>query len=202
MAPLMDGSVNTSSTHTAPASPGETRGPGEHRRPVIARPRAHRPGTVAGTVLNCARRSAALSTAGLARISGINGRTLRAWDDGRSPLSSATLPLLNSLTTALVQSGADEPLVADLETAAWCDLVIQAVRSEDDDVTCLVADPAAREEPFRELVIWSVIGHVPARYRPYAQPGRLLPDLALAGLVMETLAALHPEAVETRWLHY
>lgn len=198
MAPLMDGSVNTSGMPAAPAGPGNPRG--AHRRPVIARHRAHRPGTVAGTILNCARQSAALSTADLARLSGINVRTLRAWEDGRSPLSSATLPLLNGLTTALVDGGAADLLVADLETAAWCDLVIQAIR-DGDDVTYLVADPAAQQESFRELMIWSVIGHVPARFRPYARPGRLT-DRSLAGLVMEALASLHPEAVETRWLHY
>ena len=47
----------------------------------------------------------------------------------------------------------------------------------DEDTTCLMADPLSRDVAFGELLLWSLAGHIPPRYQPYItmpqQPSRL-----------------------------
>ena len=38
----------------------------------------------------------------------------------------------------------------------------------DEDTTCLMADPLSRDVAFGELLLWSLAGHIPPRYQPYA----------------------------------
>ncbi|MGI8448222.1 MAG: helix-turn-helix domain-containing protein [Streptosporangiaceae bacterium] len=132
-----------------------------------------RPGAVSGAVLRGARLSAGVSEADLAGAMGISESTVRAWECGSAPLASVPLPGLERLHGALADAGADPRLVADIEVAAWCDLVIAAIASGD-DTSCLMADPLARNATFSELIAWSLAGVVPARYRPYAPPGPLI----------------------------
>jgi hypothetical protein len=54
-----------------------------------------------------------------------------------------------------------------LDTAAWCDLVTLALNG-DGNATCLLADPLATGQPFRDLLAWSLTGHTSGRYQPYA----------------------------------
>ena len=66
-------------------------------------------------------------------------------------------------------------MVADFAAAAWCDLVVVAMIN-DEDTTCLMADPLSRDVAFGELLLWSLAGHIPPRYQPYItmlQPSRL-----------------------------
>ena len=44
----------------------------------------------------------------------------------------------------------------------------------DEDTTCLMADPLSRDVAFGELLLWSLADHIPPRYQPYASPGVLL----------------------------
>jgi transcriptional regulator with XRE-family HTH domain len=139
------------------------------------------PGIVAGTVLRAARLSARLARAELAESVGVDEATLAAWEDGAEPLAAVPYQVFEHLETALT-AGADPGLVADLTIGVWCDLVIAAV-ADAHDVACLMADPAATEQAFSELLAWSVGGHRPARYHSFIGPGPLLQpaDVGLTG---------------------
>ena len=168
------------SREVPPASGGsETR----HHRPIS---RSSRPGIVAGAVLRSARLCAGLSQENLAAVTGVTEETIRAWEEGSSPLASVPLPRVTSLAASLRTSGADPGLVADLDAAAWCDLVILAV-AHHEDTTCLLADPIALDPAFAELLAWCLTGHVPDRHQPYVEPRPLLTDSALIDRVIESL---------------
>ena len=121
-------------------------------------------------MLRGARLSAGASEAELAGAAGVTEGTIRGWECGSAPLASVLLPDIERLQDALVEAGADPHLVADIVTAAWCDLVILAI-IDGEDTTCLMADPVTSEVAFSELLAWSLAGVIPTRYRPYAEPG-------------------------------
>ena len=137
-----------------------------------------RPGIVAGAALRSARLSADLSQENLAAITDVSEETIRAWEEGSSPLASVPLPHVEVLEASLRASGADPNLVMDLGVAAWCDLVILAITHRE-DTTCLMADPIAVDPAFAELIAWCLTGHVPERHQPYVETGPLLTDPAL-----------------------
>jgi transcriptional regulator with XRE-family HTH domain len=141
---------------------------------------------VAGAVLRSARLSADLSQEDLAAITGVSAETIRAWEDGSSPLASVPLPHVEMLEASLRASGADPNLVMDLGVAAWCDLVILAIAHRE-DTTCLMADPIAVDPAFAELIAWCLTGHVPERHQPYVETGPLLTDPALIEQATKTL---------------
>jgi DNA-binding transcriptional regulator YiaG len=147
-----------------------------------------RPGIVAGAVLRSARLSAGLSREDLAEVMGAGEETIRAWEDGSSPLASAALPDIEMLETSLRASGADPNLIMDLGVAAWCDLVILAV-ADHEDTACLMADPIAVEPSFGELLAWCLTGRVPERHQPYAETRPLLTDSALIEQATEVLSS-------------
>lgn len=118
---------------------------------------------VAGTVLRAARLSAGLSTARLAADAGIDEQTILSWERGTEPLASTPVTQVETLTEALRIAGADEQLIADLDAAAWCDVVLDVMAAHA-DVSCLLADPLAREQTFGELLSWVISGNMPARY--------------------------------------
>ena len=134
--------------------------------------------SVAGAVLRSARRSARVSQARLAAACGVTENTIRAWENGSSPLASTPMPQVEAVIAALHDAGACRLLTADLIVAAWCDLVIAAVAASK-DVTCLLADPIAAEDAFGELMAWCLEGRVPQRYRPYAATGPLIREQTL-----------------------
>jgi hypothetical protein len=146
-------------------------------------------GAVAGAVLRAARLSAGSSEMLLATAAGVEEAAVRAWEDGTDPLASVPVPQVGRLKAALRAAGAEPRLVADLDAATWCDLVILAITAGEDAV-CLLADPLVREEAFADLLTWSLAGRVPARYRPYYTPGPLVPDgdLALVAAALRTAA--------------
>ena len=90
-------------------------------------------------------------------------------------------------------TGANPAIAADLATAAWADIVILAV-ADSADTACLLADPLAGTDAFRELLTWSLAGCVPRRYRPYAAPGPLLSDPILTARAILALAAMSLDA--------
>ena len=153
---------------------------------------------VAGTVLRAARLSAGLSQAALATAVqaalatavNVTPGIVRSWENGSHPLASVPMPDVAHLETALLTHGADQQLVADLSAAAWCDLIILAV-ADNEDPTCLIADPITSDFPFRELLAWSLTGRIPARYRPFAA-GQSLVGLDLAERIMYVLDAIYP----------
>ncbi|MGD0378115.1 MAG: hypothetical protein ABSB01_26520 [Streptosporangiaceae bacterium] len=138
-----------------------------------ARAGESRPGIVAAAVLHAACLSARMSEAFIARASGVSADTIRSWADGSCALASVPIPQLERLEGALLTAGAEPSLVADLSTAAWCDLVLAAITAGE-DITVLLADPAASSDTFTELLGWAVADRVPARYRRYSPAGRLL----------------------------
>jgi hypothetical protein len=148
------------------------------------------PGVVAGAVLQAARTSAGLTPAALAAAVGTDEATVGAWECGSVSLATIPYPQIGRLTAALRAAGADHQVVADLDAAAWCDLVISAVAGDgDDDVSCLLADPVACGEVFGEMLAWALIGSVPSRYRQYAADGPLydIPNANLAAGVAQIL---------------
>ena len=129
-----------------------------------ARAGESRPGIVAAAVLRAACLSARMSEAFIARASGVSADTIRSWADGSCALASVPVPQLERLEGALLTAGAEPSLVADLSAAAWCDLVLAAITAGE-DITVLLADPAASSDTFTELLGWAVADRVPARYR-------------------------------------
>lgn len=125
-------------------------------------PQAH----VAGTVLRAARLSAGLSSRQLAAAAGVDEQTIIFWERGTEPLASVPVTQIEILKGALRTAGADEQLIADLDAAAWCDVVL-GVMAAHDDISCLLADPLARERAFGELLSWAISGNHPARYAPF-----------------------------------
>jgi transcriptional regulator with XRE-family HTH domain len=148
------------------------------------------PGVVAGAVLQAARTSAGLTPAALAATVGADETAVCAWECGSASLATVPYPQIDRLSAALRAAGADHQLVADLDAALWCDLVIGAVAGDgDDDLACLLADPIACGEVFGEMLIWALIGSVPSRYRQYAADGPLydIPNANLAAGVAQIL---------------
>jgi transcriptional regulator with XRE-family HTH domain len=143
------------------------------RNPVPTRSATAGCESVAGAVLRSARRSARVSQARLATACGATENTIRAWENGSSPLASIPMPQVEAVMAALHQAGACRLLTADLVVAAWCDLVITAVAAWEDP-TCLFADPITADDAFGELMAWCLDGRVPQRYRPYAAAGSLI----------------------------
>lgn len=128
---------------------------------------------VAAAVLRAARTSACMTEAALAAGCGEEEVTVRAWESGSQPLTNVPAPQLEHLKSALLATGAEPGIVADLDAAAWCDLVVLAIAGSD-DCTGLLADPLTAEGRFRELLTWALEGHVPTRYKRYVLPGALL----------------------------
>jgi transcriptional regulator with XRE-family HTH domain len=124
------------------------------------------PGVVTSAVLQAARLSAGLTQARLAIAASLPLKTIQEWEEGSSQLAAVPFPEVERLQAVLRKAGADPRVVADFNAAAWCDLVILAM-SNDEDTTCLMADPISREAAFGELLLWSLAGHIPLRYRPY-----------------------------------
>jgi transcriptional regulator with XRE-family HTH domain len=141
-------------------------------------------------VLRCARLSAGISRAELAVTTGVSAQKVQSWEEGSSLLASVPLPRIAALATSLRRTDASARLVADLETAAWCDLVLLAI-ADHEDTACLMADPITRETAFGELLAWCLAGHVPERYQPYADQGPLLTSPAL---IRQTDASPRAEA--------
>jgi DNA-binding transcriptional regulator YiaG len=142
--------------------------------------------SIAGAVLLSARRSARTSQATLAAACGVTANTIRAWEDGSSPLASAPMPQMEAVIASLHNAGACRLLTADLAVAAWCDLIVAAVIASE-DVTGLLADPTTTEEAFRQLMAWCLEGRVPQRYRPYAPVGPLIKAPAIIDRVRQVL---------------
>lgn len=132
-----------------------------------------RPGPVSAAVVRAARLSARADHAAIASKLGITEGSLQDWEQGAKPLSSVPFPLIQKLQAALTHLGAQPLLVADIEVAIWCDLVITAITTGE-DTSCLMADPLANQAAFSELLAWSLAGIIPVRYRPYTQPGNLI----------------------------
>ena len=131
------------------------------------------PGVVAGAVLRAARLSAGMTEARLAMAANLPLNDVRGWEEGSSLLAAVPLSEIERLQAALREAGAEPRLVADFAAAAWCDLVVVAMIN-DEDTTCLMADPLSRDVAFGELLLWSLADHIPPRYQPYVKPGTLL----------------------------
>ena len=68
--------------------------------------------------------------------------TVRAWENGTRSLAGVPAPQLEHLKSILTEAGAEPAIVADLDAAAWCDLVILAAAEEIEQTA-----PAARGPP-------------------------------------------------------
>lgn len=137
--------------------------PTSHEQPSWAR--------VAGTVLRGARLSAGVSSPQLAAAVGVDEQTILFWERGTEPLTSVPFTQIEILKDALRAAKADEQLIADLDAATWCDVVLDAMAAHA-DVRCLLADPLAGEKAFVELLSWAISGNMPARYAQVASdPG-------------------------------
>lgn len=100
----------------------------------------------------------------LADQTGATEAEIRAWEEGSSPLALAAPSDVDRLKAGLTAADASHQLVADVTTAACCDLIALLI-SLRDTITSLMAHPMADETAFAELLAWSVIGQVPSRYQ-------------------------------------
>jgi hypothetical protein len=75
--------------------------------------------------------------------------------------------------------------------AVWCDLLF-ATMDENEDVSCLLADPITGEHAFRELLSWWMTGQIPARYRPYFAPSPLMANPIVIDRAFHVVATVHP----------
>lgn len=157
----------------------------------FGRHRQSRPGVVAGAVLRAARLSANVTKSALAAAAGVTRNTMRSWENGSAPLAAVPAPDIQRLETALGAYGADQHLVSDLGAAVWCDLIVCAI-ADDEDASCLLADPITGERGFRELLSWSLTGQIPARYRLYFAQSPLIANPILVDRTFHSVAAIHP----------
>jgi hypothetical protein len=142
-------------------------------------------GALAATVLSSARQSAGLSHEQLAAHLGSDAAIIRSWEDGSEPLANVPVTVVDHLRSALLTAGAEPALVADLDAAMWCDLVIDAAAAGE-DASCLLADPLAAEPGFAELLGWALAGRAPARHQPYAS-GEPLVEASVAASVISAV---------------
>ena len=152
---------------------------------------------VAAAVLRAARTSTGRTEAGLAVGCAEDEVTIRAWENGSQPLTDVPAPQLEHLKGALLAAGAEPRIVADLDPAAWCDLVVLAI-ARSDDCTGLLADPLTAEDSFCELLTWALEGHVPTRYKRYVLPGALLRDFTLTERTIAVLDSVRPDLLPRR----
>lgn len=134
----------------------------------------HPNGLIAAATLRAARLSASLSRRQLADAIYVRETDILSWEVGTTPLASTRVTVIEELKAALRAAGAEPDLIADMDAALWCDLVIEAI-TEYEDASCLLTDPQAAEPAFRELLAWAVGGKVPARYRPFADDAVAFP---------------------------
>lgn len=152
---------------------------------------------VAGAVLRAARTSARMTEACLAAAVGVAEQTVRAWENGTRPLAAVPAPQLEHLKSILTDTGAEPAIVADLDAAAWCDLVILAIASSEDCVH-LLADPITWENTFGNLLAWALNGLVPDQYRQYVPHGSLITDHALAERITAVIVSIRPDLLPRR----
>jgi hypothetical protein len=88
-------------------------------------------------------------------------------ENGSRPLACVPFPQVQIVRDALRPAGAQDRLLADLDQAMWCDVVLAALAGGE-DVSCLLADPLAAGPAFAELLGWVLNGKIPARYRRFA----------------------------------
>jgi DNA-binding XRE family transcriptional regulator len=152
---------------------------------------------VAGAVLRAARTSARMTEACLAAAVDVAEMTVRAWEDGTRSLTGVPAPQLEHLKSVLTEAGAEPAIVADLDAAAWCDLVIMAIAGSD-DCTHLLADPITWEDAFSDLLAWALTGLVPVRYRRYVLAEQLIADPVLAERITAVIGSIRPDLLPRR----
>ncbi|HUZ55612.1 MAG TPA: hypothetical protein VMU94_24165 [Streptosporangiaceae bacterium] len=122
---------------------------------------------LSAAAMNCAVAGrGTLSASELAAAVSLTDTLIHSWEIGAEPLASVPVPQIDRLKSALRTAGAEARLVDDLDPAAWCDLVLEAMLARE-DASCLLADPLASDPAFSELLTWAITGNPPARL-----PGR------------------------------
>jgi hypothetical protein len=152
-------------------------------------------GVLAAAVLRAARHSASASVDVLAEAFGLSVDTYLSLESGTCPLAEVPIDVLDDLKLALENAGANAELTADLDAAAWGDLVLGAVATNDEvSLVCLLADPLVCDSTFAELMAWALAGWPPSRYRPYVTPVPLVRDTALAQRSIDALQTIRYDA--------
>jgi hypothetical protein len=99
-------------------------------------------GLAAGLALCAARLSGGLTLPALADALQVSESTISAWEDGTEPLACIPVDAVDFIKTALLAANADPELIADIDPATWCDVILMAMDSGE-DTSCLLADPLA-----------------------------------------------------------
>jgi len=128
------------------------------------------PGAITGAVLRAARRSAGLTTARLAKIAGLREAALLLWEYGDPPLGVEPTACPARLRAALRGADADPQIIADLDTAIWCDLIVTGLT---DGLRTHLDEPP--DPAVLKLLAWATAGVLPDHYSPHAHRGPLLP---------------------------
>jgi hypothetical protein len=159
--------------------PGEA----DHYRPP--------PGVLAGTVLRAARLSARATADSVADAIDLTVDTYLSLEAGILGLAGVPIQMLEDLKLVLSKAGAKPELVADLDIAAWGDLVLTAI-ADGENVACLLADPLTHDGRFAELLTWALTGRQPTRYALLVARMRLVRDRALAERAVSVLRMAWP----------
>jgi hypothetical protein len=115
-------------------------------------------------VLRAARESANISLSDLASKVSMPEDAIRAWEQGSRQLAWAPASHVEELQAALRCADGRPELIADIEVAACCDLVALAI-SQGEESASLAGNSASTQTAFADLLAWSVVGRVPARYQ-------------------------------------
>lgn len=141
------------------------------------------PGIIGAAVIKAARRSAGLTRRRLARALTTSPATVRAWENGTTPLFGVDYGQICELADGLNQAGAQVGAgSSDLVLASQCDLLVAGMLHGFEDYAEVppVDEDGTAADAARDLLRWALAGQVPEPYRPYASPGPLLAKVDVA----------------------
>jgi transcriptional regulator with XRE-family HTH domain len=134
-------------------------------------------GIIGGAVITAARRSGHLTRPKLARLLNVSTASLRAWENGSTPLFSVPYGQLQQLAEALGGAGAQVGQeLGELLLAAQCDLLLAGMLQGFEDYAEVppTEGDSADAEVARGLLRWALAGVIPERYRQCASRHPLL----------------------------
>jgi DNA-binding transcriptional regulator YiaG len=149
-------------------------------------------GVIGAAVVQAAHRSAHLTRRRLARLLNVRVATVRCWENGTIALFSVPYGELQQLSETFSRAGANVGHeLGELLLASRCDLLLTGMLHGFEDYAEVppIDEHGTEAETARELLHWALVGAVPERYRPYAQPGQLLAmnDLDLFAAIAQDL---------------
>jgi transcriptional regulator with XRE-family HTH domain len=146
-------------------------------------------GTIAGAVLQAARRTARLTQEDMAEAAGYSVDTIKRWESGQRPLGRVKAADLAHMQRRLRQVGARPDLVARIPAAIDADEFTARALAGD----CSQLGSEVTTRPWSALIAWAVTGQAPDEAQDVAPRRPLLPPAECRAL----LASLREAAART-----